>query len=138
VIDEYPSAPAVKPFLNPICKGTYDALPKIYGRKGKKRYLVSIQDAIKNDHSAFHRDCCQLHSHPHDRPYSDVEQKRSKISNNLAIADPKSEICKKKTCPCNRSLEKLETEDGVNENAKPQAKLQKIILPSLREIDEIK
>jgi hypothetical protein len=50
VIDEYPSSslPPPKPFMNPICKGTYDALPKIYGRKGKKRYLLNIQDVIKN------------------------------------------------------------------------------------------
>lgn len=91
MIDEYPVAAAVKPFQNPICKGTYEALPKIYGRKGKKRYLLSIQDAIKNDRSAFHRECCHLHQHTHGRPSSDVEQKhRGRGSNNLAIADPKS------------------------------------------------
>ena len=36
------------------------------------------------------------------------------------------------------SLERLEGEEGGIENEKPQAKLQKIILPALREIDEIK
>ena len=37
VIHEYP-ANNLQPFLNPICKDTYKALPKIYGSNKKKRY----------------------------------------------------------------------------------------------------
>jgi hypothetical protein len=70
VIDEYPSSSFPnKPFQNPICKGTYEALPKIYGRKGKKRYLLNIQEIIKGSHAVVNRPCCDHHH----RPPSDVD-----------------------------------------------------------------
>jgi len=59
VIHEFPR-PNMQPFLNPICKDTYDSLPKIYGRKGKKRYLLNIQEYIKSqNHPNCVRECCK-------------------------------------------------------------------------------
>ncbi len=40
VIDEYPTP---LPFVNPICKDTYEALPKIYGKRGKRKYIQNVQ-----------------------------------------------------------------------------------------------
>jgi hypothetical protein len=137
VIDEYPM-PSAKPFTNPICKGTYEALPKIYGRRGKKRYLYNIQEIIKHEHTTFQRECCHMEFHQL-RPSSDVEQRRKvNASLNLGYAVPKSDNCQKRNCPCSRSLERLEEDEAQGASAKPHAKLQKIILPHLGETEEIR
>lgn len=60
IIHEFPR-PNMQPFLNPICKDTFDSLPRIYGRKGKKKYFLDIQEYIKNQNSpSCARDCCRL------------------------------------------------------------------------------
>jgi hypothetical protein len=41
-ITEIPSG-INRPFNNPVCKGTYESLPRIYGAKDKKKFILDIK-----------------------------------------------------------------------------------------------
>ena len=64
-------------------------------------------------------------------------KRKGNLSANLEISAPKSGHCRKKNCECGKSNEK-EYSSETKKEQKPQAKLQKIILPHLKEIEELK
>jgi hypothetical protein len=57
VIYEYPP-PDMQHFLNPVCKGTFDALPKIYGKQAKKKYHRDHDPIRSGLHIRCLRECC--------------------------------------------------------------------------------
>jgi len=58
IIHEY-QGEDLQPFLNPICKSTYEALPKIYGNNRKKRYVAQIDGVNYSlQHHKIARNCC--------------------------------------------------------------------------------
>ena len=80
VIHEYPT-PSLQPFLNPICKDTYHALPKIYGQQKRKRYEVGPQASDISHSTRCIRDCCSFKYEETHRPVTQVkEHKRLRIN----------------------------------------------------------
>lgn len=80
IIHEY-QGEDLQPFLNPICKSTYEALPKIYGKNRKKRYATQMDGVSYSlQHHKMARDCCSNQFDDNLRGGTDVKQlRKSKI-----------------------------------------------------------
>lgn len=77
VIHEY-QPPEFSPFLNPICKNTYNALPKIYGHTRKRKYLLFPLTTKHSQDNRCLRDCCE-HRYEYERSRTDVKQLKAKM-----------------------------------------------------------
>jgi hypothetical protein len=91
IIHEY-QGEDLQPFLNPICKSTYEALPKIYGKNRKKRYATQM-DGV-NYSLKYHkmaRDCCSNQFEDQVRGTTDVKQLRKFKIDNILI-DSKGKV----------------------------------------------
>ena len=106
IIHEY-QGEDLQPFLNHICKSTYEALPKIYGNNRKKRYVTQMEGVNYSIlHHKMARNCCSIQFEDHQRGATDVRQRRkSKIDSFLVDTKGKGKSIIRKCDHLHKSLE---------------------------------
>lgn len=119
-------------FMNPISKTTFEALPRIYGRRKKKKYVVkyNTDDRPQRD-LATNRDYPHHHCPPPDpipsRPSLPADSnKRFKTEMKCydrqsaeKLSKPRGETCNRRYCFCNKDHIEARSENKSFSKGKP-------------------
>lgn len=93
------TAEMIRTFSNPVCKDTYDSLPKIYGKKNRKIHLA----IPKSQNNTANFTSKHYHSANEEHSATPAVKKKYNKERSAKLSQPKKLFkCSKKYCSCQK------------------------------------
>lgn len=124
-----PPTDMTRTFSNPICKDTYNSLPRIYG---KKKHNARTLKSPTHNRSEAEQSTSQVNNHYHSAneatSASKIKKRRVIRESSLKLSQPKlSTNCSKQKCSC-KNHELSETKVKLHP-------VRKVLLPEIRRFE---